>query len=520
MRRIASFSLGLGTLLLAGSAAAVEYVNDPLTEASHPGRGSQGGTFAPNGWTTTSGTDAVWYEIPDALPSGHIELKVTGVSTESTLLGADHDIFTMYQAPSGQAEPIAYSPYFRNNDFKAFTRIFGVQEPGRAGAMKMEFVLCPRGDPWYHDEPCPADCGKNDLAYANGMDKDIGWDPGAWYQIGITWGNGSMAFFRDGAQLAAIAYDGTYAPAPMRVRLGSPRHGISDVAYMPVGLTFKDVLVTGDPGAMTPVCEPPVMPDGGAGGGSPDGGTTTEMEYGVLQDVTGASWSAGVFEDVADLNVEGDGSAPTGVVYLRFPAIAGNVTRATLRLHTQAYPSAAGGSGVVYSVADGTWSETTLTWANRPPYGAAPYGAAQPVTPDVDVDWDVTELVAAGLVNFAIVSTDTDGAHYQSKEAGDGTHGPKLLVEIGPDLPDGGTGGAGGSTATTGSGGSTGTAGSAGNAGNAGSAGDAGSGAGSGCACDVGGAPATPIAALGVMGAWLAWASRRSRRRKRSGRIL
>jgi MYXO-CTERM domain-containing protein len=289
-----AIALGLAALTHGEEASANGYVDDPLTLDAHPGRGSQGGSFGPEGWTTTSGTDAIWYEIPDALPTGSLSFRVKGISPQTTLTGADHDILAIYQAPSGQAEPIAYSPYFRNNDFKMFTRIFGVQEPDRAGAMKLEFAFCPRGEPWHHDEPCAPECGKNDLAYANGMDKDIGWDPQVSYQIGLSWGSGVVTFSRDGAALGSIAYQGSYAPKPLRVRLGSPRHGISDVAQMPVGITFKDMVVAGDPGPMTPVCDaPPPPPDGGMPDASDDAGTSSSGGGGSSSSGGGGSVATG-----------------------------------------------------------------------------------------------------------------------------------------------------------------------------------------------------------------------------------
>jgi len=62
-------------------------------------------------------------------PSGRVEYSVTGLSLATSLTGVDHDILTMYQAPTDRAEPVPYSPYFRNNDFKVFTRIFGRARP-------------------------------------------------------------------------------------------------------------------------------------------------------------------------------------------------------------------------------------------------------------------------------------------------------------------------------------------------------------------------------------------------------
>jgi hypothetical protein len=443
-------------LLWPARAHAVEYINDPLTADSFPGRGSQGGSFSVNGWTTSGVEDAIWYEIPDALPTGRIEYTVTGISIAGTLLGADHDILAMYQAPTGQGEPVDYNPYFRNNDFKAFTRIFGQQEPGRAGAMKLELAFCPRGEPWHHDFACEAACDGSSLAYANGQDKDVGWDGAAAYRMVLEWGNNQMNFYRDGTLLGGVDYPGEYAPQPLRVRVGSPRHGVSDVAFMPSGLTFKDVLVTGTPGTMTPVCGT-TLPDAGpptGGAGSAEAGPSSST-HAVLADVTAATWEpTTVYSDVNDLNVEGDGANPTALVYLRFPATTGAITNARLRVRASADGSAAGGSGIICAVDDDTWDENTMTWATRPAVSTSCAGTLMSVDPDTELEWDVTALVASGkIVNLAIVSTDTNGAHFLSKEAGGPEQGPRLIVTSSTaGWSDSGIGGTG-TGATTGSGG-------------------------------------------------------------------
>lgn len=263
---------GLGT-----PARAATYVDDPLTSGSHPGRGARGGTFSGSGWTTTAEPDAVWYEISDALPSARIEYTVTGLSLATSLLGYDHDILTVYQAPDGMAEPIAYMPGFRNNDFKAFTRIFGALETGRPGAMKLELANCVQGSPWYHDT-CPQGCGFDEIAYATGG-QSPGWDAATSYRMVLEWGNGTMTFSRDGVVLGSATYPGTYAPKPMRVRLGSPRHdnAYPGEAFMPIGITIKDVLITGTPGVMTLACgAPPPTVDAGMGPDARRGGEPAE----------------------------------------------------------------------------------------------------------------------------------------------------------------------------------------------------------------------------------------------------
>jgi MYXO-CTERM domain-containing protein len=478
----------------ANGALAVEYVNDPLTSDSFPGRGSKGGTFSGSGWTTTAEPDAVWYEIPDALPEGKIEYTVTGISIAGTLTGADHDILTMYQAPTGEAEPIAYNPYFRNNDFKAFTRIFGQQEPGRAGAMKLELAFCPRGVPWHHDYACEAACDGSGLAYANGQDKDVGWDGATAYRMTLEWGGGTMKFSRDGVELGSVGYPGDYAPQPLRIRIGSPRHdGVyPGVAMMPIGLTFKDVLVTGTPGTMTPVCGS-TTPDSGVpsvDAGGTDAGPSSSS-YTVLADVTAASWETGVFPDANDLNVEGDGTGPLAVVYLRFPATDGVITNARLRVRASADPSAAGGSGIICPVSDDTWDENTMTWASRPAVGTSCAGTLLSVDPDTELEWDITSLVVSGqIVNLAIVSTDTNGAHYLSKEAG-AESAPRLEVT---SIPGGWSDAGLGGGSSLGGGPGTGATGSGGNASKGEAIEDD-----SGCGCRTSRSTGS-LAALGILG--------------------
>ncbi|MFO0597797.1 MAG: DNRLRE domain-containing protein [Myxococcaceae bacterium] len=439
-------SLTLVVVLSSALSFAVDYVNDPLTASSMAGRGSRGGSFGPTGWTVSAEDDTFWYEIDEALPTARVEFTITGLSIGpgGSLSGADHDILTVYQAPTGMPEPIAYAPYFRSNDFKAFIRIFGNQESGREGAMKLELAACPRGSPWFHDEACPAGCEISGIGYANGRATDVGWNAASSYRMAVEWGGGGFRVYRDGALIGTVPISGDYAPRPLRIRFGGPRHqGVyPGIAMMPLGITIKDVVVTGTPGTMTPQCGampptgggggsmPPVGGGAGGGGGGAPGGAV-----GALQDVTAASWESGVFSDPNDLNVEGGQS----VVYLRFPSFPNGVDHAQLVVHTQDTGSAAGGSGRVCVVADDAWSETAMTWSSRPALGAC-VGAERSVDSDADVDWDVTSLVQPGKrVNLAIVSTDSNGAHFWSKEAG--RIAPKLVVveSMTPPVVDAGT---------------------------------------------------------------------------------
>lgn len=438
LRRIVPF-LTLCAALLPTVSFATSYVTDPLTAASNPGRGgSRGGSFSASGFTTSAADDTVWYEISDALESGSVEYTVTGLSLATTLLEGDNEMLAVYQAPEGVSEPINYTPYYRNNDMKVFTRIFGAAEGGtRAGSYKLELAMCMMGPPYY-DNTCGAGCpGVDTFAYARGNPTDVGWDPAASYRMGFSWGNGTMTFTRDGEVLGSVSYPGTYAPKPLRIRLGTPRAGQVGGATVPLGITFSNVVIQGTAGSQTPFCGAPT-PDAGVPP-QPDAGCTAATAR-PLQDATAASWTAGVFPDASDLNVEGDGSGnPSGVVYLKFPPLGGTASHAVLRLHTQASASAGGGSGQVCRVDDDSWSEGTLTFANRPPLSTVCTGGARSVGADSEVEWDVTALMTgSGNQNLAIVSADPDGAHFVSREQGDCARGPRLVADVVPPGPDAG----------------------------------------------------------------------------------
>jgi uncharacterized protein (TIGR03382 family) len=321
---------------------------------------------------------------------------------------------------------------------KVFNRIFGAAEGGtRAGSYKLELAMCMMGPPYY-DNTCGTGCpGVDTFAYARGNPTDVGWDPAASYRMGLSWGNGTMTFTRDGEVLGSVSYPGTYAPQPLRIRLGTPRAGQVSGAAVPIGVTFSNVVIEGTAGSQTPVCGAPA-PDAGVPP-QPDAGCTAATA-GPLADATAASWTTGVFPDSSDLNVEADASGnPTGVVYLRFPPLGGVATHAVLRLHTQATGSAAGGSGQICRVDDDAWSEGTLTWANRPPLSSVCTGGARSVGADSEVEWDVTALMtASGNQNLAIVSASSDGAHYYSREQGDCARGPRLVADVVPPGPDAG----------------------------------------------------------------------------------
>jgi len=119
--------------------------------------------------------------------------------------------------------------------------------------------------------------------------------------------------------------------------------------------------------------------------------------------------------------------------YLKFSlsGIAGAVKSATLRLNV-AGDSKDGGS--VYLVSNdfrGTstpWNESTLTAGNAPSIGSTKLASMGSVITGQFVEMDVTSAVAGnGIVSFALASTSSDQAKYETKE---GDHPPELTVSF------------------------------------------------------------------------------------------
>lgn len=393
---------------------------------------AMGGSFGADGWTVTGAGDRIWYALP-RLGSGFVEFTITNVTVDRLPL-PDHEIFAMYEAGYGISEPIVYSPDYRNNHYKIMLRLYGMVEPGRVGAMKMMWGICPSGAPGFDACGC-----------ASFFEEPFA-DPGPWTgapaRIRVEWGGGRARVLRDGTEVVGVDWSGTgliFGPNELHMMLGSPRND-GGLSAMVIGSVYSDLVVDGMigpmaacPGSSTPDAGPPV--DGGACGGG---------AAGAIADGTAASWEPGVFPDAGDLNVEGaPGGGPAAVVYVRFPPVAGPVTSATLTLQTTADNS--GGSGQVCRVDGASWDEGSLTWASRPAVSTVCTGGARRVGASEVVTWDVTALVGpGGPVDLAIVSEDPDGTHYLSREAGGCESGPRLAVTLAPGADGGGPGGDGG----------------------------------------------------------------------------
>jgi len=110
-----------------------------------------------------------------------------------------------------------------------------------------------------------------------------------------------------------------------------------------------------------------------------------------------------------------DGS-PVVRGYLRFDlsAVPGTITGATLRVYAT---SASTAGHAVYSVANTTWDERTITWDTAPAIGASSVGGSGPITANTWTAVDVTSLVTGNTpLSMSMVGINTTAIAYVSKD--------------------------------------------------------------------------------------------------------
>src|SRR3954470_12477495 len=123
------------------------------------------------------------------------------------------------------------------------------------------------------------------------------------------------------------------------------------------------------------------------------------------------------------LRVDG-GADPDVQAYLRFTVsgVSGPVQSATLRLWATS-PTANGPS--VFST-DDTWSEPSITWANKPAVAGSGVGKVTSIATSTWASFDVTSIVTGnGTYDLVLAGTSTDGVDLQSREA---ANKPQLVI--------------------------------------------------------------------------------------------
>ena len=122
-------------------------------------------------------------------------------------------------------------------------------------------------------------------------------------------------------------------------------------------------------------------------------------------------------------NVSG---TPEARAYLKFDlsGVTGTITKATFRVFTQ---TSSGSGYELHGVADTGWSETGVTYANRPAVGST-IGSAVNITANTWTMVDVTSVVTTpGVYSFEMNATSANLKQYASRESG--ANAPQLVVE-------------------------------------------------------------------------------------------
>jgi hypothetical protein len=266
----------------------------------------------------------------------------------------------------------------------------------------------------------------------------------------VSLGTGSVQIVKSSWQTATVAL----APEPGGGGddAGAPDSSSSDAGVDPPDGDLPD----GEPGtaADLPAAEAqPVPPDAGAPDVPPDAQSPPDLPRDVAPEAPpsgpvtiapsadsyveqGSSNSGMNNGKAAILEVKSQAGADNNrVAYLRFPLAAINGTpavTATLRLFGKS--DSGNNAESVYAVMDDTWTETAITWNNRPPVGVKQTTTSVGTTAQYR-EWNITALVkaqqAAGRPNVNIaLSMDMDTQQgpdtHNSREAA--SNPPQLLI--------------------------------------------------------------------------------------------
>jgi hypothetical protein len=122
---------------------------------------------------------------------------------------------------------------------------------------------------------------------------------------------------------------------------------------------------------------------------------------------------------------------PEARAYVKFTVtgVTGTITNATFRAYTQ---TSSGSGYELHQVADSSWTESGLTYANRPAVGVT-IGSAVNFTANTWTSVDVTSVVKAnGTYSFEMNATSTSLKKYSSRETG--ANAPQLVIETSAPL--------------------------------------------------------------------------------------
>lgn len=148
--------------------------------------------------------------------------------------------------------------------------------------------------------------------------------------------------------------------------------------------------------------------------------------------------SNAVFAAEADARVQGSNPAtnygtssklkvddPDEESYIRFTVagVTGAIQNATLRLFVN---NGSSDGPSLYLIDDNSWTETEITWNNRPVPTGGPIADIGAVAADTWAEYNVTAQVTGdGTYNFVLLSDGTDGIGFESRE---GSPSPELVL--------------------------------------------------------------------------------------------
>jgi hypothetical protein len=173
-------------------------------------------------------------------------------------------------------------------------------------------------------------------------------------------------------------------------------------------------------------------------------GATTSATAGTLTRTFSARADARVEEANPGTNygaaptlVARGGTAPDIQSFLRFRVhdITGPIRSATLWLRTAKGPDAGTADGpAIYRTSPTAWSETGITWANRPGHASTAADDKGAIPADRWIGYDVKSVVSGnGAYAFALAGTSADGAAFHSREVAG--RKPRLVVELADTQP-------------------------------------------------------------------------------------
>jgi hypothetical protein len=260
---------------------------------------------------------------------------------------------------------------------------------------------------------------------------------GTWTSVDVTSavaGNGTISFGLSTANSTAISLSSREGPQPPQLVIVWSGSGPSTSPTSPPTNPPATAPPTASPspsptpapsaspaptGTPSPTPKPaPTASPTASSGGSPGNVTFTA----TADSYVCTSTPAANFGGQTQLRI--DGSPATRTV-LRFTVtgVAGTVSSAVMRV----YANTAQSTGYdVYSIANNTWGETTITDANAPPFGAAKLGSSGKIAAGSWTSVNVTSAITGnGTYSFGLLTTSTTAVSLSSRE---GANPPQLTI--------------------------------------------------------------------------------------------